>query len=149
LVVVVILSITLFFVMQIDARGKRLVIRWKKDGKPYSISFAGCNNPLGRLRVEQKAKEIQLDIDAGYFDRTLLKYKPPKLGENPTAVTAVELFQKYIEHQQGEGAILAPPRYTRGLKLPKNRVSVTGLSKSLVDRSCELATRPTIEIAPD
>jgi integrase len=91
--------------MQIDARGKRLVIRWKFEGKPCSLSFAGCNNPLGRLRVEQKAREIELDIKAGYFDRTLLKYRPAKLGKNPTLITAIELFRKYIESQVREGTI--------------------------------------------
>jgi integrase len=39
---------------------------------------------------------IKVDIGAGYFDLTLLKYKPQKLGANPTSITAVELFRKYF-----------------------------------------------------
>ncbi len=93
--------------MQIDARDKRLVIRWKVNSKPYSISFAGCNNPIGRGLVESTANRISVDIAAGYFDETLLKYKPQKLGKNPTSITAIELFQKYIEHRRDEGAIQA------------------------------------------
>ncbi len=30
------------------------------------------------------------DVGAGYFDHTLLKYKPQKLGAKPTNITAVE-----------------------------------------------------------
>jgi integrase len=91
--------------MQIDARAKRLVIRWKFEGKPYSLSFAGCNTSIGKLMVEGVANRIKLDIDAGYFDKSLLKYKPQKLGKNPTSVSAIELFQKYIYHQEKEGSI--------------------------------------------
>jgi integrase len=109
LVGLVILSITLFithiFVMQIDRRGKRLVIRWKFEGKPYSLSFAGCNTTIGMLMVEGVANRIKLDIASGNFDRTKLKYAPQKLGKNPTAITAIELFQKYINHQEKEGTI--------------------------------------------
>jgi hypothetical protein len=35
--------------MQIDRRGKRLVIRWKFEGKPDSLSFAGCNTATARV----------------------------------------------------------------------------------------------------
>ncbi len=91
--------------MQIDARGKRLVIRWKFDGKPYSLSFAGCNNPIGQIMVEGVANRIKLDVASGNFDKTTLKYKPQKLGKNPTAITAIELFQQYIEYQQKDGSV--------------------------------------------
>jgi integrase len=94
-----------FSVMQIDAHGKRLVIRWKFEGKPYSLSFAGCNNPVGRLMVEGVASRIKLDLASGNFDTTKLKYAPKKLGKNPTLISAIELFQKYIKHQQREGSI--------------------------------------------
>jgi integrase len=91
--------------MQIDRRGKRLVIRWKFEGKPYSLSFAGCNTPIGLLMVEGVANRIKLDIASGNFDRTKLKYAPQKLGKNPTAITAIELFEKYIHYQEKEGTI--------------------------------------------
>ena len=57
----------------------------------------GYNNPVGRSQAESKLAEIKTDILAGYFDPTLLKYRLRKTGKNPTAISAVEVFQKYAE----------------------------------------------------
>ncbi len=110
LVGLVILSITLFITHFLSCRsitsgrlrqrrGKRLVIRWKFEGKPYSLSFAGCNTTIGLLMVEGVANRIKLDIASGNFDRasapqggrTKLKYALQKLGKNPTAIAAVKV----------------------------------------------------------
>jgi hypothetical protein len=34
--------------------------------------------------------EIKIDLESGHYDETLLKYKPRKLGANPTEISAVE-----------------------------------------------------------
>ena len=83
--------------MYIEERGKSLLLRWKHEGKPYSFSMRGYNNPVGRSQAESKLAEIKTDILAGYFDPTLLKYRLRKTGKNPTAISAVEVFQKYAE----------------------------------------------------
>jgi integrase len=57
----------------------------------------GYNNPVGRSQAESKLAEIKTDIIAGYFDPTLLKYKLRTTGKKPTAISAVEVFQKYAE----------------------------------------------------
>ena len=46
-----------------------------------------------------------MDIISGYFDPTLFKYKPRKLGANPSEITAVALFEKYTAFK---GKTLAP-----------------------------------------
>jgi integrase len=83
--------------MHIEERGKSLLLRWKHEGKPYSFSMRGYNNPVGRSQAESKLAEIKTDIIAGYFDPTLLKYRLRKTGKKPTAISAVEVFQKYAE----------------------------------------------------
>ena len=43
-----------------------------------------------------------MDMVSGHYDPTWLKYKPRKLGRNPTEISAVKLFQKYTEHRLKE-----------------------------------------------
>jgi integrase len=51
----------------------------------------------GKALAKQKAASIELDISAGYFDPTLLKYKPRTLGKTATELSAVELFERYAQ----------------------------------------------------
>ncbi|WP_051023642.1 hypothetical protein [Synechococcus sp. PCC 7502] len=57
------------------------------------------DDPTGRAVAKQKAAQIELDIQAGYFDPTLLKYKPLTRGKNATEISTVELFQKFTQYQ--------------------------------------------------
>jgi integrase len=86
--------------MHIEKRGNSLLIRFSHDGKPYSFSLAKQNNSIGQAAAKLKIAQIEKDIAYGNFDTTLLRYKPRKLGSNPTAITAVELLEKYIAHRQ-------------------------------------------------
>jgi integrase len=81
--------------MHIEERGNSLLIRFSHDGKSYSFSLAKHNSPVGRSNANLKIAEIEKDIAYGNFDTTLLKYKPRKLDNNPTAITAVALFEQY------------------------------------------------------
>jgi integrase len=47
-----------------------------------AISCGVNDDPTGRAVAKQKASQIELDIQAGYFDPTLLKYKPRSWGQN-------------------------------------------------------------------
>jgi integrase len=86
--------------MHIEKRGNSLLIRFSHDGKPYSFSLAKHNNPVGISAAKLKIAQIEKDIAYGNFDTTLLRYKPRKLGKNPTAITAVELLRKYTADRQ-------------------------------------------------
>jgi integrase len=49
--------------------------------------------------------EISMDLISGHYDPTLLKYRPLKLGINPTQITAVKLLGKYTIHYQQERSL--------------------------------------------
>jgi integrase len=91
--------------MYIEPRGKSLIIRWTLDCKGYHLCLANHNSPVGKAAAQMKLAAIEKDILSGHFDPTLLKYKPRKSGKNPTEITAVELFEKYIGHRQKEGSL--------------------------------------------
>jgi integrase len=85
--------------MYIEPRGKSLIIRWNCDGTSYHISLPKHNHPVGKAAAQMKLAAIEKDILSGHFDVTLLKYKPRKIGKNPTIITAAELFDKYAAHR--------------------------------------------------
>ena len=91
--------------MHIEKRGNSLLIRFFHDAKSYSFSLAKHNNPVGMSVAKMKMAQIEKDIAYGNFDTTLLKYKSRRTGKNPTEITAVELFEKYIGYRQKEGSL--------------------------------------------
>jgi integrase len=91
--------------MYIEPRGKSLIIRWTIDCQRYHLCLANHNSPVGKAAAQMKLAAIEKDILSGHFDPTLLKYKPRKSGKNPTEITAVELFEKYIDYRRREGLL--------------------------------------------
>jgi integrase len=86
--------------MHIEKRGSSLLIRFSHDAKQYSFSLSKHNSPVGLAAANLKIAQIEKDIAYGNFDTTLLRYRPRRMGNNPTAITAVELVQKYIADRQ-------------------------------------------------
>jgi integrase len=119
--------------MHIEKRGNSLLIRFSHDGKPYSFSLPKHNNPIGQAAAKLKIAQIEKDIAYGNFDTTLLRYKPRKMGKNPTAITAVELFEKYIPHYQQERGL----SHGSGLKL---EAIASKLNHLLGDKPAEKVT---------
>ncbi len=83
----------------IDKTGNTLRLRWNYEGRKQALSLGVRDDVIGRALARSKGAEIEKDLAAGYYDPTLLKYKPRILGANPTEITAVELFEKYIKHR--------------------------------------------------
>jgi integrase len=79
----------------LEPTGKTLRLVWYYEGKRHRLSLGIPDNSIGRALAAQKMAEINIDLESGYYDPTLLKYRPRKLGANPTELTAVELFEKY------------------------------------------------------
>ena len=79
----------------IETKGTALRLRWRHEGKRYCLGLGVQDNLTGQAFANQKKAQIEMDIISGYFDPTLLKYKPRKLGSNPSEITAVALFEKY------------------------------------------------------
>ncbi len=69
-----------------------LRLRWTYKKQRYYLSLGLPDSVVNRRLAQAKADVIQADINAGHFDPSLLRYK----GEEITAITVVELFEKYI-----------------------------------------------------
>jgi integrase len=70
----------------------------------------GCgvpDNATGRAVAKRKASQIELDLQAGYFDPTLLKYKPRISGKSATEINAPELFARYVQVMKSEKGLSA------------------------------------------
>jgi integrase len=119
--------------MYIEERGNSLLIRFSHDSKPYSFSLPKHNHPVGISAAKMIMAQIEKDIAYGNFDTTLLRYKPHKLGNNPTAITAVELFEKYIPYYQQERGL----SHGSGLKL---EAIASKLNQLLGDKPAEKVT---------
>jgi integrase len=83
----------------IEAHGNGLRVRWICPVKGKRV---GVNAPNGQAEAERKKKQIEKDtedLSLGYYDPTLLKYKPRTIGKNPTEITTVQVFDKFTQHQ--------------------------------------------------
>jgi integrase len=86
----------------IEARNGRFVLRWNDGTKRHNLSIGAYDNPIGRAQAERKRAEIQTDWEAGYYDSTLVKYRPKTRGKNASEITAVQLFERFAAHQLKE-----------------------------------------------
>jgi integrase len=89
----------------IEKHKGRLRLRWLYQGKRYTMAVGVDDNPTGRAQAKRKASEIELDISVGYFDPSLLKYKPRLLGKTATEISAVDLFVRYTQVMKHEKAL--------------------------------------------
>jgi integrase len=140
--------------MYIEPRGKSLIIRWTIDCQRYHLCLANHNDPIGKAAAQMKLATIKKDILSGHFDPTLLKYKPRKSGKNPTEITAVELFGKYIDYRRKEGllshssigrlnAIASKLKQLLGDKLAEKVTTVT--AKAAISKWAESASSQSIK----
>ncbi|HEY9737517.1 MAG TPA: tyrosine-type recombinase/integrase [Trichocoleus sp.] len=79
-----------------------LRLRWRHQGRQYTLSLGLADNDVNRTVAQRKASEIEADIHAdqispgaGRFDRTLEKYRSgPGIAH---ALSVVSLFERYAE----------------------------------------------------
>jgi integrase len=94
---------TIFTTMKvtIESRKDRLILRWvcPETGKRVSISTSVEDSPTGRAHAQNIKCQIENDVRFGYYDPTLLKYKPRTIGKNATEITTVELFALFTKYQ--------------------------------------------------
>ena len=79
-----------------------LRLRWQYSGKRHTLSLDVTDDAIGLGMAKMKASEIERDIAAGYFDTTLLKYKPRTRGKNATEITAPNLFKSFTQAMSKE-----------------------------------------------
>lgn len=83
----------------------RLRLRWRYQGKRYTMAAGAPDSLMGRAIARKKAAEIELDIEAGYFDTTLLKYRPKITGKTATEISVVELFERFTGAMEQDRAL--------------------------------------------
>ena len=82
----------------IEKHRNKLRLRWRYQNKRYTLSTYREANAIGHAYAKQLKSQVELDMEAGYFDDSLLKYKPRILGPKPTEISAPELFSNWTTH---------------------------------------------------
>ncbi len=72
----------------------RLRLRWRYQGKRFTLSIGLPDSKVNRQVAQQKATTIELDIASGNFDASLKKYKPQI--QNISSITVVTLFEEFV-----------------------------------------------------
>jgi integrase len=80
----------------------RLRLRWTcpETGKRKNLALGVNDSNTGRAFAATIKDRIENDAKHGYYDPTLVKYRPKTIGKNPTEITTVELFDRFSQHQQ-------------------------------------------------
>lgn len=122
--------------MYIEKKGESLRLRWRFEGHRFNLALGLKDSPMNRTYAQQVASRIEIDMQAGYFDRSLLKYRPRQLGSNASNISAVELFEKYSAAMVKEKA-LAPG------SLHRYRAIAANLQRYLGQKPVHLVTEAT------
>jgi integrase len=89
--------------MKVTIENHRGILRLRFDDgvKRRCISTGLPDSPVGRARAIEQKNRIELDFELGlgYYDATLLRYRPQTLGKNATDISAPELFDRFTKHQ--------------------------------------------------
>ncbi|WP_218082160.1 Arm DNA-binding domain-containing protein [Anthocerotibacter panamensis] len=70
--------------VSVESFRERLRLRWRFEGKQYSIGIGLQDTPVNRKAAKMVAGQIELDIASGHFDRTLKRYKPAQDTQSDT-----------------------------------------------------------------
>ena len=90
--------------MKVGIQNKKgwLILVWN-DGNRRTMATGIRADIAGAKSLAQKsATRIESDFhrrDEGYYDPSLLKYKPRVLGKTATEISAPELFERFTKHQ--------------------------------------------------
>ena len=85
--------------IRINNHNGRLRLRWHDGVKLQSLAIGVADSPVGRAQANIKRGEILRDWEAGYYDQTLVKYRPKTIGKNASEITAAELFDRFAANQ--------------------------------------------------
>jgi integrase len=122
----------------IEPTGKTLRLVWYYQGKRQRLSLGVADNPIGRALATKKMADIKIDLESGHYDETLLRYKPRVLGANPTEISAVDLFGKYVIHYKNHHDIT----HGSGLRL---KAIASKLEQFLGDKQANKVTESVAE----
>jgi integrase len=79
----------------------RLRLRWTcpETGKRKNLGLGVDDSTTGRAFASTIKDRIENDAKHGYYDSSLLKYRPLTIGKNASEIATVELFDRFTQHQ--------------------------------------------------
>ena len=79
----------------------RLRLRWTcpETGKRKNLALGVNDSTTGRAFASTIKDRIENDAKHGYYDSSLLKYRPLTISKNASEITTVELFDRFTQHQ--------------------------------------------------
>ncbi len=84
--------------VNIEAYKDRLRLRWGFSGQRYCLYIGLPDTQVNRKAAEGKARQIELDIASGNFDRTLIKYKTEQQVKREPLKIA-EFFYNFMQEK--------------------------------------------------
>jgi integrase len=85
----------------IEPHQNKLRLRWScpETGKRKTLALGVDDSTTGRAFAATIKDRIENDARHGYYDVSLLKYRPLTIGKNASEITTVELFDRFTQHQ--------------------------------------------------
>jgi integrase len=85
----------------IEKHQNKLRLRWicPETGKRIPLALGVDDSTTGRAFAATIKDRIENDAKHGYYDASLLKYRPLTIGKNASEITTVELFERFTQHQ--------------------------------------------------
>jgi integrase len=86
----------------------RLRLRWTcpETGKRKNLALGVDDSTTGRAFAATIKDRIENDAKHGYYNATLLKYRPQTIGKNASEITTVELFDKFTQHKHKHDGVM-------------------------------------------
>ncbi|MDX2244568.1 MAG: tyrosine-type recombinase/integrase [Leptolyngbyaceae cyanobacterium bins.302] len=78
-----------------------LRLRFSQQGKRHTFALGLPDSKTNRILAEQKALQIQKDVEAGHFDDSLARYKPERQKniEQEDKLSAIALFRDFSDYK--------------------------------------------------
>jgi integrase len=121
--------------VRIKVSRNSLQLVFTHDGKRHYVSPGLADTPVNRMKIQEKAFEIQRDIEYGEFDPTYAKYKMAQLQSAPKPttpeLTLTELWLKYMEYKSPNASPKTIDSTYAPVLVHLNRCKVDGLKEPL------------------
>ena len=88
-----------------------LRLTWSYQGQRYELRPGLHDTPENREFARGTAYRIELDMKSGYFDPTLNKYRSQVNLPEKKSITAIALFDKYLEFRHSDLALGTRKKY--------------------------------------
>ncbi|MFM2303245.1 MAG: hypothetical protein RLZZ135_654 [Cyanobacteriota bacterium] len=120
----------------IEKHQNKLRLRWTcpETGKRRPLALGVDDSTTGRAFAAIIKDRIENDAKHGYYDATLLKYRPLTIGKNASEITTVELFDRFTQHQLKNEGLAKSSIKSRYEPLKRMLEKYLNIRASAVDR---------------